>query len=69
MNPTGIEQPCNPSADIQIFTLLLAICDSQTVREFCVNQLCTVMHRTAIQGIGRPGNSLIYKAQEFHRAE
>jgi hypothetical protein len=59
---------CNPSVDIQIFTLLLAICDSQTVREFCVNQSCTVMHSTAFQGIGRPGNSLINKAQEIDGA-
>jgi len=29
------------------------------VREFCVNQLCTVMHSAANRGIGRPGNSLI----------
>jgi hypothetical protein len=39
------------------------------VREFCVNQLCTVMHSTAIKGIGRPGNSLIIKAQEIDRAD
>ncbi len=25
------------------------------VREFCVNQLCTVMHSTAIKGIGCTG--------------
>jgi hypothetical protein len=39
------------------------------LREFCVYQLYTVMHRTAIKGIGRPGNSLINKAQEFERAD
>jgi len=26
------------------------------VREFCVNQVCTVMHCYAIKGIGRPGS-------------
>ncbi len=39
--------------------------DWGSVREFCVNQLCTAMHCTAIMGIGRPGNSLINIALEF----
>jgi hypothetical protein len=39
------------------------------LREFRVNQLCTVMHNSAIKGIGRPGNSLIHKAQELGRAD
>jgi hypothetical protein len=39
------------------------------LREFCVNQSCTVMLRPAIKGIGRPGNSLIYKAQEVDVAD
>jgi hypothetical protein len=37
-----------------------------TLREFCVKQSCTVVHCAAIQGIGRPGNSLINKALEFN---
>jgi hypothetical protein len=39
------------------------------LREFCVNQLCTVMHSPANQRIGRPGNSLINKAQEVDVAD
>ncbi len=39
------------------------------LREFCVNQSCTVMHSTAIKGIGRPSNSLITKAQEVDVAD
>lgn len=31
------------------------------LREYCVNQLCTVMHSPANQRIGRPGNWLINK--------
>ena len=42
---------------------------NSAVREFCVNQCCTVMHCTAIKGIGRPGNSLIIKAQELNIAD
>ena len=34
----------------------------KATREFCVNQLCTVMHSTANKRIGRPGNSLIYRS-------
>ena len=40
-----------------------------TLRKFCVNQSCTVMHSPAIKGIGRPGNSLIIKAQEVDVAD
>jgi hypothetical protein len=32
-----------------------------SLRRFCVNRCCTVMHRTANRRIGRPGNSLLNK--------
>jgi hypothetical protein len=35
------------------------------VREFCVNQCCTVMHSAANVGIGRPGNTLINRPLYF----
>ena len=42
---------------------------SIAVREFCVNQYCTVMHSTAYWSIGRPGNSLISKDQTLYFAD
>ncbi len=52
-----------------VFCNLLPISWVCAAREFCVNQSCTVMHSTAIKGIGRPGNSLINKAKELDVAD
>ena len=49
---------------VQIHTIAIIY-----LREFCMNQLCIVMHSTAKWRIGRPGNSLISKGQEFDIAD
>ncbi len=58
----------SPPHSPQVSMRMLSTCSS-AVREFYVNQFCTVMHCTAIKGIGRPGNSLIIKAKGFHIAD
>jgi len=39
------------------------------LRDFCVIQTGTAMHRTAIKGIGRPGNSLKNIAKSFTESD
>ncbi len=66
---TGMFQGAGFQLVDQVFTFLLAICGLQTLREFCVNQSCTVMHCSANRRIGQPGNSLIIKSKGLHLAD
>ncbi len=62
MNSGSIVQRLRKYCHVLLADSELAASRTASLREFCVNQLCTVLHGDANQSNGRPGNSLKYKA-------